>query len=275
MWDTYILDPMINSLLFLYSLVGEQFWLAIILFTLLIKVITFPLNWQQQKSAQSMQALQQSKEWQDMQKKYAKEKDKLAQAQMALYKEKGVSPFGSCLPTLIQFPVLIGLYQAIQRVLADAPLQLLDLSGHIYSFLPNAEQLIPLQSKFLWMNLAQPERLVLPFIPFGIPVLAILVVLTTFVQQKLLTPPTTGDPSQAQMTRMMGMYMPIMFGWFALSFSSGLALYFIVSNLLAVGQFALTGRIDWKNLFTLSSRQAARESRPGRGQPARATRGKK
>ena len=275
MWDTYILDPMINSLLFLYSLVGEQFWLAIILFTLLIKVITFPLNWQQQKSAQSMQALQQSKEWQDMQKKYAKEKDKLAQAQMALYKEKGVSPFGSCLPTLIQFPVLIGLYQAIQRVLADAPLQLLDLSGHIYSFLPNAEQLIPLQSKFLWMNLAQPERLVLPFIPFGIPFLAILVVLTTFVQQKLLTPPTTGDPSQAQMTRMMGMYMPIMFGWFALSFSSGLALYFIVSNLLAVGQFALTGRIDWKNLFTLSSRQAARESRPGRGQPARATRGKK
>ncbi len=275
MWDTFILDPMINSLLFLYSLVGEQFWLAIILFTLLIKVITFPLNWQQQKSAQAMQALQQSKEWQDMQKKYAKEKDKLAQAQMALYKEKGVSPFGSCLPTLIQFPVLIGLYQAIQRVLADAPLQLLDLSGHIYTFLPNAEQLIPLQSKFLWMNLAQPERLFLPFIPFGIPVLAILVVLTTFVQQKLLTPPTTGDPSQAQMTRMMGLYMPIMFGWFALSFSSGLALYFIVSNLLAVGQFALTGRIDWKNLFSFANRPPARESRPGRGQPARAARGKK
>ena len=261
MWDTFIFDPMINSLLFLYSLVGEQFWLAIILFTLLIKVITFPLNWQQQKSAQAMQALQKSKEWLDMQKKYAKEKDKLAQAQMKLYKEKGVSPFGSCLPTLIQFPVLIGLYQSIQRVLADGPLQLLDLSGHIYSFFPNAEQLIPLHSKFLWMNLAQPERLVLPFLPIGIPVLAILVVLTTFVQQKLFTPPTTGDPSQAQMTRMMGLYMPLFFGYFALSFSSGLAIYFIVSNLTAVGQYALTGRIDWKNLFTFTSRPPARAAR--------------
>lgn len=255
MWDTLILDPMMNSLLFLYSLLGGQFWLAIIIFTVLIKVITLPLTWQQQKSAQAMQDLQKSKEWQEMQKKHAKDRQKLSQAQMALYKEKGVSPFGSCLPTLIQFPVLIGLYQAISRVLADGPLQLLDLSGHIYPFLPRAEQLIPLNARFLWMNLAQPERLVLPFLAFGIPTLAILVVITTFLQQKLITPPTTGDPSQAQMTRMMGLYMPLLFGYFAMSFSSGLALYFVVSNLLTIAQYAVTGKLDWKNLLSFAPRQ--------------------
>ena len=253
MWNTLILNPMMNSLLFLYSLLGGQFWLAIIIFTILIKLITFPLTWQQLKSTQAMQDLQKSKEYQDMQKKHGKDKEKMAAAQMALYKEKGVSPFGSCLPTLIQLPVLIGLYQSISRALADTPLTLLDLSSQIYSFFPNIARLIPLNSQFLWMDLALPERLLLPFLPIGIPVLAILVVLTTFLQQKLVTPPTGGDPSQEQMTRMMGLYMPLLFGYFALSFSSGLALYFIVSNLLTIAQYAVTGKVNWKNLLTLST----------------------
>ncbi|MBI4770718.1 MAG: membrane protein insertase YidC [Chloroflexi bacterium] len=266
MWDQLILNPMVNALLFLYSLLGGQLWLAIILFTVLIKLITFPLNWQQMKSQQAMQDMQASKDWQDIQKKHAKDKEKLAQAQMKLYKEKGVNPLGSCLPTLIQFPVLIGLYQSITRVLPTAPLQLLDLSNHIYSFFPNVERLIPLNPHFLWMNLGQPERLLIPGLPFGIPTLAILVVVTTFLQQKLITPPTTADPSQQQMTRMMGLYMPLLFGYFVMSYSSALGLYFVLSNVLTIVQYAATGKVDWKNLFSFSTGSP----RPAGARPAAA-----
>ena len=252
LFNSLIINPMINSLLFLYSLLGGQFWLAIILFTVLVKIITFPLNWQQIKSSRAMMDLQHSKAWQDMQKKYAKDKEKLAQATMAIYKEKGVSPFGSCLPTLIQFPVLIGLYQSITRVLTPAPLQLLDLTGLIYPFLSNVEKLIPVNPHFLWMNLGQPERLLIPGLAFGIPTLAILVVLSTYIQQKLIVMPGA-DASQAQMTQMMNLYMPLMFGYFVMSYSSGLGLYFFISNLLTIAQYALTGQVDWKNVLTLPS----------------------
>ena len=140
MWDA-VITVFINVLLYIYDFVGDNFGLAIILFTLLTRLITYPLNARQMKSTQAMQDLQQSKEWQDIQKKYKNDKEKLAQEQMRIYQEKGVSPFGSCLPTLIQFPIIIALYQSITRSLAVTPLQLLDLSKHI----TNGAALIPEQ----------------------------------------------------------------------------------------------------------------------------------
>ena len=71
---------------------------------------------------------------------------------MRIYKERGINPFASCLPTLIQFPIIIGLYQSIIHALAATPLGLLQLARSIYPFM-NAAQLIPLNSKFLWMDL--------------------------------------------------------------------------------------------------------------------------
>ena len=148
---------MINTLLWIYSNLWENFGLAIIAFTILVRLITYPLTAQQVRSTQKLQELQKSKKWQDMQKKYKDDREKLAQEQMKLYKEAGVSPFGSCLPTLIQFPIIIGLYQAIIRALAVTPIQLLDLYKHIYPFV-NASALIPLNKIFLWMNLSMPEK---------------------------------------------------------------------------------------------------------------------
>src|SRR5512137_259676 len=116
-WNTIIINPMVNTLLFIYSLVGN-FGVAIILFTLLIRLITHPLTVQQLKGTQKMQEMQNSKEWQAIQKKYKDDKQKLQQEQMKLYQEMGINPLGSCLPLLIQFPIIIGLYQAIIRVLA-------------------------------------------------------------------------------------------------------------------------------------------------------------
>ncbi|MGE5221164.1 MAG: YidC/Oxa1 family membrane protein insertase, partial [Omnitrophica WOR_2 bacterium] len=185
MWDTLIINPMINTLLWIYSVLGG-FGLSIIVFTILVRLITYPLTVQQLKSAQAMQDMQKSKKWQDLQKKYKDDKQKLQQEQMKLYQEMGINPLGSCLPTLIQFPIIIGLYQAIIRALAVTPVQLLDLSAHIYPFV-NAAKLIPINNQFLWMDLSQPERLLIPGLGFGIPILAIVVVVTTYLQSKLMT----------------------------------------------------------------------------------------
>ena len=137
MWDTIIVDPMINALLYIYSFLGENFGLAIIVFTILVRLLIYPLTAKQLKSARDMQEMQKSKKWQDIQKKHKSDREKLSQEQMKLYQEMGINPFGSCLPTLIQFPIIIGLYQAIINSLAATPIQLLELSRHIYTFLPN------------------------------------------------------------------------------------------------------------------------------------------
>jgi YidC/Oxa1 family membrane protein insertase len=173
MWDAFI-SIMINSLLFIYNLVGQNFGWAIIIFTVLVRVITYPLTAKQMKSSQAMQELQNSKKWADIQKKYKDDKETLAQKQMEIYREMGINPLGSCLPLLIQFPIIIGLYQAIIRALAVTPIQLVNLSKHI----SNGATLIPIRSHFWWMELSEPERL--PILGVGIPVLAILVVITSY-----------------------------------------------------------------------------------------------
>jgi YidC/Oxa1 family membrane protein insertase len=90
------------------------------------------------------------------------------------------------------------------------------------------------------MNLGQPERLYLPFLPgVGIPVLTILVVVTTFLQTKLSTPASTTGGQGAQMNQMMTWYMPLLLGYFAFTLNAGLALYFVASNVLAIAQYAL------------------------------------
>ncbi len=245
-WDTAVLNPMINALLYIYNLLGNNFGLAIIIFTALIRLITFPLTYQQQKSTQKMQELQSSKKFQEIQKKFKSDKAKLQEEQMKLYREMGINPFGGCLPLLIQFPIIIGLYQAIIQSLADAPLQLFQLAQHIYPAIPSS--LIPLKSHFLWMDLGTPERLIIPGIPIGIPVLTILVVITTWMSTKLTTPPTP-DSQGSQMTQMMALYMPLLLGYFAYTFAAGLALYFVVSNLLQVVQYAATGKVDWRSMI--------------------------
>lgn len=249
MWNTLIINPMVNALLWIYSVLAENFGLAIIVFTILVRLITYPLTASQMKSAQAMQEMQKSKKWQDLQKKYKDDREKLAQEQMKLYREMGVNPFGSCLPTLIQFPIILGLYQAVIRALAVTPIQLLNLSRHVYPFF-NAAALIPLNNYFLWMDLSRPEKdFGLSIAGFGVPILAILVVVSTYLQSKLMTPPSTTGDQGAQMTRVMNMYMPLFMGYLAYSFPSGLALYFVTSNVVGILQYALMGKVNWRNLI--------------------------
>lgn len=244
MWDMLIINPMLNTLLWIYSILGN-FGLAIILFTILVRMVTYPLTIQQLKGASKMQEMQKSKEYLAMQKKYKKDKQKLQQEQMKLYKEKGVNPLGSCLPTLIQFPVIIGLYQSIIRALAVTPMQMTALFYNIYPF-SDVAKLLPIDSTFLWMDLSQPERLYV--FGYGIPVLAIIVLITTYFQSRLITPPSQPGEQGAQMTQMMNLYMPLLMGYLALTFAAGLALYFVTSNVITILQYAFMGKANWKNL---------------------------
>jgi YidC/Oxa1 family membrane protein insertase len=238
-WNLLI-SVFINILLWIYNILGN-FGIAIILFTVLIKLVTWPLNAQQMKGAKAMQDLQNDKEWQAIQKKYAKDKEKLSQEQMRVYREKGINPFGSCLPTLIQFPIIIALYQSITRALAVTPLDLLKLSRIINPDFLDVTKLIPLNSHFLWLNLGQPDPTY---------ILAIVVAATTYIQSKLTLPPTTNPNDQsAAMGQSMTYTMPLMLGWFAITFPSGLAVYFITSNLLGIVQYAAQGKANWSNLL--------------------------
>lgn len=248
LWDL-ILNPFITVLLFLYQLLGQNMVISIVAFTVLVRLLTWPLTTQQQRSSKAMQEVQ--PKLKKLQEKYKGDREKLAQAQMDLYREHGVNPMGGCLPLLIQFPILIGLYQAIIQVLGATPLQLLDLSGRILA--PGLDTLIPLQNHFWWLNLAQPDPLY---------ILPILVLVTTWLQQRLIMPPSTSDDGGGQaaaMTRSMTTVMPVMFFFFSLSFASGLSIYFVVSNLIGIVQYSMMGRADFRNLF---GRSKASEEQP-------------
>jgi YidC/Oxa1 family membrane protein insertase len=249
MWETIIVNPFTTALLLIYKLVGGNFGIAIILFTILIRLITHPLMASQIKSSTKMTEFQQSKQWQDIQKKYKGDKEKLAQEQMKLYKELGISPFASCLPSLVQIPLIFGLYQSIMRALAATPGQLLILTRAVSPLLNffhiNTADLVPLHSKFLWMNLGQPERVYM--FGVGIPVLAVIVAITTYVQSKVTMPASTNPNDQgAMMNKMMALYMPLLLGYFALTFASGLSIYFIAGNLIGIAQYALLGKVNWR-----------------------------
>lgn len=239
MWQTIIIQPFTNVLLLINSLV-HNFGLSIILFTALIRLLTHPLTVQQFKATRAMQSMQEDPRYKKIQEKYKDDKEKLSQEQAKLYKELGVSPFGSCLPTLIQFPLIIGLYQSVTRAMAASPMELFNLEQIVYPKFIDTATLLPLNNQFLWMDLGQPERLTI----FGlaVPVLAVLVVLTTFLQSKLIQPPTTsGNDQSAMVNQSMSLTMPLLMGYMAYSLASGLALYFLASNLIGIIQYAILG----------------------------------
>ncbi len=258
MWDTLIITPFINFLLWIYSLIGN-FGIAIILFTLVTRIVLYPLTAKQIKSSQAMQELQKNPRYLEMQKKYKDDKEKLAQEQMKLYQELKINPLSACLPTLLQFPIIIGLYQALIQSIASAPIDMLNLTRRIYPALLKVADILPLNTHFLWMNLGTPDRVFIPGLSFGIPILAVIVVITTYISSKIITPPATpgANDQGAMMGNMMNIYMPLLMGWLAFSLSSGLALYFVVQNVIQILQYAVTGKVYWNNLLPKPKTQTA------------------
>jgi YidC/Oxa1 family membrane protein insertase len=237
-----IVNPFITLLLVLYGLLGQNVVLAIIAFTVIVRMAMLPLTIKQQRSFKRMQEI--SPKLRQLQEKYKNDRERLTQEQMALYREHGVNPFAGCLPLLVQLPIFLSLWRAIIATLASTPEQLLQLQDRI--LISGLDHLVPLKNTFLWMNLALPDQFY---------VLPILVVITTYIQQKMIMPAAPQESSgndaadqAARMSRQMTTFMPLLFGFFALTYSSGLSIYFIASNIIGIIQYILMGKADVRRL---------------------------
>ncbi|MCY4105159.1 MAG: YidC/Oxa1 family membrane protein insertase [Chloroflexi bacterium] len=255
MFDTLIINPFITFITFLYATLGNNIVLAIVVFTLVVRVLTYPLTIQQQRSSREMQKIQ--PQLKKLREKHKGDREKFSQAQMALYREHKINPLGGCLPLVIQMPILLGLYSSIMNVLASTPTQLIALNDRL--LMPSLGTLVPLEKVWLGMDLTLAPT-ANPFYALSLP---LLVMGTTWLQSKLTMgnqpkpeKRDDGKPDQsAAMQQSMTTMMPLMFGFFSLSFSVGLSIYFIVSNVIGIVQYGWTARND-KSKEALSEEEA-------------------
>ena len=251
-WDALFVNPIANALIILNNLVFGDFGVAIILFTLFMRLATMPLTLRQLRSSRAMTPLQ--PRLQEMQKKY-KDPRRRQEETMKLYREAGVNPLGCVLPMLVQFPIWIALYRALVFTVGGTPESLANLSQRLYpwSYIGSA---VPLENHFLWMDLGQPDKTL---------ILAITVGISSYVQQRMMTAPST-DPRQQSMNQMMSWMMPLMFAWFTLAVPSGLAVYWAVSNVTAVFLNFLVyrpGEVNWRQiLLPMATAPAGPEHHP-------------
>lgn len=215
---------------------------AIILLTVLIKMVLYPLTRIQMRSMMQMQLIQ--PEMQALQKRYANDKQKLQAKMMELYKERKVNPMAGCLLLLAQMPFLIALY----RALWDFP----------YAH--------PEHAGFFWLDtLSKPDHL------FILPVLA---AVTTYFQSRMTMAPTsaTGEDNPAAQTQKMMLYMmPVFIGWIASRFAAGLSVYWVTFNLMGIAQqYFINKQLLPARQAALAKSKEAREA-PGAVDEARTT----
>lgn len=211
-WFDILSKPLLIFMIWLHNYVSN-YGIVIIIITILIKILFWPLTAKSYKSMKSMQKLQ--PQIMKLREKYKDDREAMNREMMQLYRTYKVNPMGGCLPMVIQIPVFIALYR------------LLDYSLELR------------HSPFwLWMDdLSAPDRLFhfaykIPLMqePTGIPVLTLLMGASMLLQQKMA--PTPGDPTQAKIM----MFMPIFFTFIFINFPAGLVLYWLVNNLLSIGQ---------------------------------------
>ncbi len=259
LWTELIIRPMLNGLVVLYTMLFSQMGLAIISLTALIRLLTLPMTLKQLNQMRAMSSLQPKiKEIQD---RYSRDKTRVSQETMRLYKEAGVSPFGCLGPMIIQMPVLIGLFRVLIQTVFSRPDDLVGLSEKLYTWIPIAPiyEAAPLDSTFLWLDLAQsdPTNVIMPVIVFA----------STWVQQKMTMQPST-DPRQSGNQAMMLWLMPLMIAFFSFTLPSGLALYWITSNLIGIAiQYFVTG--GWGPLFPLFPKAATAATPVATTRPSR------
>lgn len=208
-WSHFIARPLLSLLKLSHSLTGN-YGIDIILLTILVKLLFFPLSIKSFKSMAAMKKLQPQLE--QLRTQYQNDREALNREMMEMYRRHKINPLGGCLPLLVQFPVFIGLYQVLMMAieLRQAPF-------------------------FGWIqDLSRPDRLgafALPFVdPSGIPVLTIFMGGTMIMQQAMT--PMPGDPVQQKMM----MIMPLIFTVMFVNFPAGLVLYWLVNNVLSIAQ---------------------------------------
>ena len=212
-WFDILAKPCVWLMNLLYGVI-PNYGVAIIILTILIKIVLWPLGSKSYKSMSEMKKIQPLMK--EIREKYKDDKKKMNEEVMSLYRTYKINPLGGCLPMVVQLPVFFALYRMLYQAieLRHAPF-------------------------FLWIDdLSAPDRLFhfnidkIPFMepPYGIPVLTLIMGATMLLQQKMSPP--MGDPTQAKMM----MFMPIIFTVIFINFSSGLVLYWLVNNILSIAQ---------------------------------------
>lgn len=211
------LARLLGSLLrLLYEVLGS-YGLAIIVFTIVVRLLTLPLSFAQTKSAKEMQVIQPLMD--DIKKKYPNDKEKQQQKIMELYKEHKINPFAGCLPVLIQIPIIIALLRALRD-----PINYVFGSEAAYRAADSA---------FLWMkSLDKPDVIVVGGItlPFILPILS---GLFTYIQSLMMAPKT--DKKDSMQIMMLYMF-PVMMLWWGLSFPAGVMLYWVMGTIFQIVQ---------------------------------------
>jgi YidC/Oxa1 family membrane protein insertase len=225
LYNTILYEPVLNLLIYLYNVIpGNDIGIAIIVLTVIIKLILLPFSAQSIKSQKALQEIQPKLE--ALKKKYKDDKEKLASETMLLYKQQKVNPLSSCLPLLIQFPFLIAVYQAFRTGLGSA-----DLNQYLYSFVAHPDQINTMSLGF--MDLAVPSL-----------ALAVVAGLAQFVQTKMLSTSkpkkkTSGAKDEAMMANMnksMLYFMPLITIVIGAQLPAGLTLYWFATTVLTVLQ---------------------------------------
>ncbi|MBW2489001.1 MAG: membrane protein insertase YidC [Deltaproteobacteria bacterium] len=211
-WFDILAKPCLWLMNLFYSVI-PNYGVAIIILTVLVKILLWPLGQKSYKSMSEMKKIQPLMK--EIREKYKNDKQRMNQEVMGLYRTYKINPLGGCLPMVVQLPVFFALYRMLYEAieLRHAPF-------------------------FLWIDdLAAPDRLFrfdfsIPFMepPYGIPVLTIVMGASMLLQQKMSPP--MGDATQAKMM----MFMPIIFTVIFINFSSGLVLYWLVNNILSIAQ---------------------------------------
>jgi len=240
-WDTLLVTPMVNFLVALSAISFGSFGIAILLFTVITRAVTFPLTLRTLHSMRAMQELQ--PRLQEVQKKYSDPRRR-SEETMKLYKEHGVNPLGCLGPTLIQMPIFIALYAVIRIALGNTPENVLELSSRLYpvDLIQNA---VPLSTQFLWMDLGETGNLFLVGVVF----------VSMWLQQRISASRTTqaaAGTQQAQMNQMMQWMMPALFAWFVIAVPAGLGLYWAASTIIGIilqWIFVGPGDFTWASLI--------------------------
>jgi YidC/Oxa1 family membrane protein insertase len=257
LWDLIFVNPITNALIILNNIVLGYFGVAIIIFTILMRLLTMPLTLRQVRSSRALSALQ--PRLQELQKKY-KDPKRRQEETMKIYREAGVNPLGCLLPMLVQFPIWIALYNALRITVGGTPESVISLSQRLYPW-SYIERGVPLENDFLWMDLGHPDSsLILALIVFG----------STYVQQRLATPAST-DPRTQSTNQMMLWMMPLMFAFFTLQVPSGLGVYWAVSNIIGVIMYYFARgpqEVSWRTILLPQSTAPAGKPATHRGEPS-------
>lgn len=230
-WIVNFITGIINGLYQLTVTIGfPSYALAIIMISIVIKLVLYPLTVKQMKSTQGMQEVQ--PKMAEIQKKYKNNPEKMNQEVMKLYQEYEINPMAGCLPLLIQLPILYGLFTALRQF----PYTNVEHAG------------------FLWIsNISNSDPLY---------ILPVIVGVTMFLQQKFMMPQTNsgGNEQMNQMMKTMLYVMPVMIGFMSLSFPAGLCIYWACFSVLSIIQQYFLNKARKKEMAVRAEKEAERRA---------------